>query len=142
MADDYKPCIRREKLVVFRKDGTKDSVRKCAEPSAEAFQQEVTPEICAACPIRQHVQKKVKAEKAKPLKVHQLFRIEKLEKHKPVTRDWLPCEFRETAYVKSCCNSTSKVIRCANAEAPSFGLEVVPIMCSECPVRSVGASKK
>lgn len=136
MDEEFKPCIRREKLVVLRRDGTKDAVRRCAEPSAAAFQQDVTPEICATCPIRQHVQKKNKAEKAKPLKVHQLFQIQKLEKHRPKAgSDWVDCTYRETAYVKSCCGSQAKVIRCNNAEAPSFGLEVVPVMCAECPVR-------
>lgn len=132
---DFKPCDKREKLLKFERDGTKNEIRRCSEPTADQFQQTVTPELCDSCPVRKHVIKRAQDVRAATVKVKDLYTIKKVAEHKPITREWLPCSDRQSVHVKTCCGGVGVVVRCNCEIATHFGQEVTPILCHNCPSR-------
>lgn len=132
---DFPACDKRQKLVMFEADGTRNTVRRCAEQTAPAFQQDVTPEVCDLCPVRSFVLKRKEREKAAPLKVKDIFAVKKVEKHKPEQKLWVSCSSRESVTVGTCCGGSAKVIRCSNHECAYDGQEVTPVICSTCQHR-------
>jgi len=132
----FKPCKKREKVILYKADGSRDAVRRCTEQECHLFQKDVTPELCADCGMRQFVNQRADAEKAKPVPLNQRFQIKRVEPHTVTAKTtWIPCKLRQTLIVMSCCGSEDRVVVCNNAASKYVGQEVVPELCRMCTVR-------
>jgi hypothetical protein len=49
---DWKPCIKRQDVVIFPKDGEQRVEPRCAHVSCESFGKGVSQDGCEACPVR------------------------------------------------------------------------------------------
>lgn len=133
--EDFQPCVNRQKIIAMDREGNQRPVWKCAEETAEAFTQPVTPEVCQECPVRSFVmQKALKAREYTPPGFRQLHKInwEKPD-HDP---EFLPCGDRVLVGFPSCCGRERTTQLCNGTGSKHLGHEVTPTICENCPVRS------
>jgi hypothetical protein len=124
---EYLPCGKRLKLIAFRADGQKDNVFRCAEPTAEQFGKDVTPEVCAECPVRRGtIQPAAKFDKSKAAAVKQDTKG---------GDGFPPCADRLVAVIKACCGNTIERRVCDSLDSSKLGAEVTPVICAQCPAR-------
>lgn len=48
----WEPCLKRQVIEVFRRDGSRGEKMRCAHLVCESYAKNVTAEICASCPLR------------------------------------------------------------------------------------------
>lgn len=132
---DYLTCTKRQKLHVVNRNGEKDTKHQCCAETAEAFGQFVTPEICAACPVRIHIAKQAAKAAADPAVQVRTDCKGPVQKDTTADPTWVSCETRNRAVLIKCCGQQDTVRICTSIEAPTRGKQVSPETCAGCPFR-------
>jgi|SRR3972149_697606 len=144
---DFPSCSKRQELVEYQRTGEKLPISRCMEKTAEAFNMNVTAEVCTACPIRQAIEERIKAKAAPTPRLEELLNVrqvipdpEPTPKKRSAESPWLPCIDRQRLTIIKCCGSFQYIRRCVCPESSQNGLEVVPEICKGCGVRRPPAS--
>lgn len=133
---EFLPCDKRQKVVIFSKDGTQRRINSCAEEAAEAFRKEVTPEVCKDCPLREALMmKKIKTRGYQPPGFADRNKITSKRADTVPGPGWVPCVYRVFVTFRACCDATDSTRLCECPNAEYFGNEVAPEVCRKCPVR-------
>lgn len=139
---DFLPCAKRLELVQFNADGSKDRVHRCAEPTAEKANQNVTPVDCAACPVRRASLAKSLADKTFT-PVHKFDGRGARARYPDRGGDGFPsCADRLVVEMPVCCGQTIERRICNSLDCVYFQGEVTPVICAQCPVRRTAATPK
>jgi len=125
---DFPPCPMRTRLVMYAADGTKQHVFRCTEASAPAANQNVTPEVCAECPVRRALLDDVHIPPTK--------RVREETKPDKGGDGFVKCSSRGVVEGSMCCGSTRLIRVCLNDNCHYFQGEVSPNICASCPVRT------
>ena len=132
MDAEFPPCVRRQKLTEFQKDGGKAKIWRCMEPTAEKANQNVLPADCLQCAVRLAV-----------LKSNEDYRppfpipkgLAKRPDMEPKRDGFIQCNLRLVAVAPTCCGGTKELRVCNNDKAHHYQGEVTPVICAQCPVR-------
>ncbi len=118
-------------------EGETTVVRKCIELSSEVCDQEVSPDVCNACPVREAAMQRKKEQGADTIPLQEIHQVVNETLHEPKENSsWLPCTSRTMLEVKSsCCEYNYKMFQCNDPDAGTCGEEVMPDICRHCPVR-------
>lgn len=131
------PCPRRQKIKTTDKTGQQGQIERCAASNCSHFCEVVTPEICAACPLRTALI--VAEEKKKPVKVvvpkpdpedriHRVI-VDTASSH------WVLCGDRKKLTIIKPCGRVEYVRRCDSSQCDHFGNVVSAQICSTCALR-------
>lgn len=129
-ADEFLPCSSRKRMTAFQADGSKVPLYRCAETSAPDFNRDVTPEVCAACPVRAALTQA--AIENKTYRPPNSGPNNGLTPDKNPGREWLPCSSRKVTTVNSCCGQTEELRICDSIDCPRIRSVVTPIICRDC----------
>ena len=129
---DFPPCPRRQRLVMFAADGSKDHVFRCTDQNAPMANKDIEVDDCLACPLRQ---KLLEGAYVPPTR-----KITDETKPDKGGDGFVQCYLRGVATAKACCGATRQVRVCLNDLCHYYQGEVNPSICAQCPVRSHGAN--
>ena len=156
-------CVKRQEVSLLHRDGSKGSVCRCAHQASSHFAKDVTPETCAACPLRLITKDvrppgfndtpRLKREYAEPrLEEGRLVYEPNGLKPPSVPEGYArsgeegaaawefvpvlpPCEDREMANTLHVCGCIKVNPMCGSAESKQRGQPVTADICQDCPVR-------
>ena len=132
----FAPCSERHRIVKFKKDGSKEAVQRCGEPTAEHNGLEVLPDVCEACPVRRIVtEAALKAKEYSPPLVAEFANVTSTKPDDGSDPRFLPCLDRNIAQVGSCCGGSMDLRVCDSVDCWRLGSEVNSGMCNACPYR-------
>lgn len=137
--EEFPPCSARQQLVRYNRDGTKDKVQRCTEPTAIASGLDVIPSDCEGCLVRREVTKAALDRGAyKPPLVSEVAKVLDV---KPDVQDppepWLPCADRNLVNIGGCCGQRKEIRVCDSIDHFRLGSQVNHEHCRECPVRKL-----
>ena len=134
--EDFPPCSARQSLVQYHKDGTKDRVQRCTEPTADNMGLNVIPSDCEECPVRKAITKAAWDRGSyKPPLVKDVAKIQGFQADDNPDAPWLPCKDRQIVRIGSCCGKWKEIKMCNSLECFRLGSQVNPEHCRECPLR-------
>lgn len=162
---EWLPCIQRQMVVLCHKDGSKGELHRCIHQSSKHFAQELTPENCAACPLRVFTRMRPPDYSALQVNGREFGEPKIMEdgslvypklgwepprapegytrkSDDPKSADawvflpqWPPCVDREMANTVLPCGCIKVNPICASLACERHGRRVTVEMCRECPVR-------
>ncbi len=134
--DEYKPCSARKSLTMFHRDGTKERIQRCHEPTAEKHGSTVLPADCSVCPVRKEITAAaLRSTEYKPPLVAELRDVRGAVKDVEPPESWAPCQDRNVVAIGGCCGSVVEIRVCDSIDCFRLGSEVSLSMCLACPDR-------
>lgn len=134
----YPACPSRQELLVIHANGVRMTVQRCAELTATTIGQDLTTDVCEACPVRELVLAKVGERAAPKLKFEETHTVRRKKPDATNTPEWLSCKDRLAVSVVACCGEKSLARVCNSHASSQRGQRVEPATCKNCPVRRAG----